>query len=141
MIMLGALNTAFAQSRSGKNDRWSRTQSRESVYNRNDSRYDTRDYPGNPYGYGSNRNDRYGSSRNDDRYYEERRRQEECDRINREYDNRIDAYRRDRSMNEYERNRRIEQEERQRKEKLKSFAGGAVVGAVAGVLVGILISK
>ncbi|MGB8194264.1 MAG: hypothetical protein WCF67_20195 [Chitinophagaceae bacterium] len=151
MLTLGVLTTAFAQSGSNRNerdDRYSnRDYSRGDIYRKND----TRDYPGSNrddswskgndrYGYPTQRNDNRSDGRYDSRY-EERRRQEERDRINREYDRRIEDYRRDRSMNDYERQRRIDRDERERKEKLKSFAGGAVAGALAGVLIGILIGK
>lgn len=81
----------------------------------------------------------YPSQRRDNRYNDQRRR-EEMDRINGDYDRRIDEYRRDRSINTYERDRRIQQAQRERSEKLKSFAGGAVVGAIAGVLLGTVLS-
>jgi hypothetical protein len=81
----------------------------------------------------------YPSQRRDNRYNEQRRR-EEMDRINRDYDRRIDEYRRDRSINTYERDWRIQQAQSERSEKLKSFAGGAVVGAIAGVLLGTVLS-
>jgi hypothetical protein len=102
----------------------------------------------NGYGYprSNDRNDVYAYGHGNDRYnqqrdrYEEQRRREEMDRVNSEYDRRVIDYRNDRSINNYERQRRIDQAERERKEKLKSFAGGAVVGAVAGVLLGVVLS-
>lgn len=71
---------------------------------------------------------------------EERARQQEVDRINRDYDRRVDDYRKDRSLSPYERDRRIAQAEQERKEKTNSFIKGAVAGGIAGVLLGVLIS-
>lgn len=114
----------FAQSRNDRHDR-NYNESRDVVLGRDhNSRHDVYNYP---------------SQRNNDRYDEQRRR-EEMDRINHDYDRRINDYRNDRSLNVYERNRRIQQAENERNQKLKSFAGGAVVGAVAGVLLGMVLS-
>lgn len=76
-----------------------------------------------------------------DRGTDDRLRRQELDRINRDYDRRIDAYRNNRSLPSFERDRRIAQAEQERKEKTASFTKGAVVGAVAGVLLGVLISR
>jgi len=97
------------------------------------------DSPNDRYGYNSPNVYNYPSQGNDNRYDEQRRR-EEMDRINSDYDRRVDEYRRDRSIDAYERDRRIQQTEYERREKLKSFAGGAVVGAVAGVLLGAVLN-
>jgi len=62
------------------------------------------------------------------------------DRVNRDYDRRINDYRNDCSLSSYDRDRRINETERERKEKTASFAKGAVIGGVAGVLLGVLIA-
>ncbi len=99
------------------------------------SRIQQRDQPGRSYQYEDN------SYRGNDRGYNERDRREQMDRVNREYDMRINSYRNDRSINTYERNRRIGQAERERSAKIKSFGSGIAVGAIAGVLLGVLLSR
>ncbi|MEP7144948.1 MAG: hypothetical protein ABI707_18835 [Ferruginibacter sp.] len=89
--------------------------------------------PANGYGHVSRGSDR-------DNRYNEIKRQQEIERLNRDYDNKIRDYRNDRSINQRERERRISQTERERSQKIKSFAGGAVVGALAGILLGALIA-
>jgi hypothetical protein len=135
-----SVTAIFAQSR--KDDR-SYNQSRQVILgndhnSRNDSYASGRNNDRN-VGY-NQRNDRNdGYAQRNDRYSEQQRR-EEMDRVNSDYDRRINDYRNDRSINTYERDRRIYQAENERKEKLKSFAGGAVVGAIAGVLLGVVLS-
>lgn len=68
----------------------------------------------------------------------ERERQMEMDRVNRDYDRRIDSYRHDRSLNRREREQRIRMAEAQRNEKMRSFGTGAIIGAVAGIIIGSL---
>lgn len=141
-IGLFSVTAIFAQSH---NDRFGNyNDSRNAVLGRD---YDSHKDGYNANGYGYNSNDQgynsnvhnYPSQRSDSRYDDQRRR-EEMDRINRDYDSRIDGYRRDRSINTYERDRRIQQAEYDRNQKLRSFAGGAVVGAIAGVILGSVLS-
>jgi hypothetical protein len=75
-----------------------------------------------------------------DHRYDDQRRKEDMDRMNGNYDRRINDYRNDRSIGVYERNRGYERGRYERNSNLKSFAGGAVVGAVAGVLLGAVLS-
>jgi hypothetical protein len=127
-ITLFSFTVMFAQSRNDRNDRNDRygnySQSNDVWQRKDNNAY-------NAYNYQTQRsNDRYG----------EQRRREEMDRINRDYDRRINDYRNDRSVNVYERDRRIQQAENERRGKLKSFTGGAVVGVIAGVLLGTVLS-
>ena len=101
--------------------------------------------------YESN-NTKYSNDRRDNGYsndqaygrrdnrFDDRRRQADMQRMNREYDQRINGYRNNRSMNAYERERRIRDAERERQQKAKSFGTGLVVGGIAGVLLGVLIA-
>jgi hypothetical protein len=68
----------------------------------------------------------------------DRDRQAAFDRMNRQYDKRIDRYRKDRSLSLYERNRRIREAEQERAQKAKSFGTGMVVGGIAGLIIGVL---
>jgi hypothetical protein len=126
VLSMMSLSVVFAQSHSGRNNQYNNRQSsRDVVLNSRD-------------GYSSN--NRYDNTVSYNNGRDEDRRRQESDRINREYDSRINDYRNDRSINARERDYRINQAENERKEKLRSFTGGAVVGAVAGVLLGVLIS-
>lgn len=80
--------------------------------------------------YGDHKNARYDQGR-----------QAEWDRINRDYDRRIDEYRNDRRMSKYDRDRRIHELERERQQKANSFGKGLVIGGVAGVLIGVLAGR
>jgi hypothetical protein len=135
-----SVTALFAQSRNNRYDR---------NYNESGNVVSGRDYSSHKYnGYSSHNDNGYSShnevynypnQRNNDRYNDQRKR-EEMDRINSDYNRRINDYRNDRSINAYERDRRIREAENERSEKLRSFAGGAVVGAVAGVLLGMVLS-
>jgi hypothetical protein len=129
MILVAAgllsFNAASAQNR---NDRYNK-QDRYQVNQPNNNWDNNRRNQSKDYGY----NDQRG--RNND--YQ---RQAEFDRMNQEYDRRIDGYRNDRRMDKYERNRRIQQAEQERQQKAKSFGTGVVVGGIAAILLGVLIS-
>jgi hypothetical protein len=111
-----------------QNDNWNRNDRNQSNDNwdRND-RNQSRDY-GN--------NNRRGRNNND----YERQRQAEYDRMNRDYDRRIDGYRKDRRMDRYERERQIQQAEYERQERRRSFGKGMVVGGIAAIVLGVLIA-
>jgi hypothetical protein len=82
-----------------------------------------------------NHNDEHrGGYDGDRRFDNDRQRQAERDRVNREYDQRINDYRHDRSINDRERGRRIQAEERQRSARLKTIGGALLLGGVIGVL-------
>jgi len=85
---------------------------------------------------------------NDDRYYngrqqqmQEKDRRAAIDRVNHDYDQRINRFRSDRSLNAYERNRRIAEAQRERQQKIGSFGKGMVTGAIVGLIAGVLLSK
>jgi len=86
------------------------------------------------YGYNNQR-----ERNNDYNRQEEYRRQAEYDRMNQDYDRRIDGYRNDRRLNRYERDRRIQEAEYERQQKAKSFGKGMVVGGIAAIVLGVLI--
>ena len=141
-IGLFSVTAIFAQNRDHNNRGGNYNNSRDVVMGREYGSHNNGYNSNNVYNYHSQRDNNgynHPSQRNDNRYDEQRRR-EERDRINHDYDRRIDEYRHDRSINSYERDRRINQAERERSEKLKSFAGGAVVGAIAGVILGTVLS-
>jgi hypothetical protein len=115
-----------------------------SAQNRNDPYNDNNRYQvnhqkdnGNHYGWNKSKGRGYNKDKGRDYDY---RRQVEYDRMNREYDNRIDGFRKDRTLNRYERNRRIQQAEQERQEKAKAFGTGVVLGGIAAILLGVLIS-
>ena len=108
------------------NDQWNQDGRRQSndQWNQN-GRHQSKDY-----GYNNQR------GRNND--YQ---RQAEFDRMNQDYDRRIDGYRNDRRMNGYERNRRIQEAEYERQQKARSFGNGMVVGGIAAIVLGVLIGS
>jgi len=104
-----------------RNDGWYNKQPDDHGYGRDDDR----NRQSNDHGYG----------RNDDR-----NRQAAFDRMNRDYDQRINGYRSDRSMNRYERDRRIREAEMERQQQSRSFGKGMVVGGVVGLILGAVLS-
>lgn len=125
VILIAAIsfNAASAQSRDSyrKEDRGRATQTRD------DRKYNDQQRP-NTYAYNNN----YGHDNDRDR-------REEYDRVNKQFDNRIELYRNDRSLSSYERDRRIHDVEQERQQALCSFGNGAISGAAAGLLLGLLI--
>jgi hypothetical protein len=81
----------------------------------------------------------YSYDRN--RRFDDNRRQQEYHRMNRDYDRRIDQYRRDRRMSRYERDRQIQQAEYERQQRNRSFGTGLVVGGIAAIVLGAIISN
>ena len=153
LLSLGTLTSVFAQSGNGRYG--------DMAMNRGNG-YDNRDHHGNDNGYGNNgygsngydngrhdqnmRDDRhntapYGGYGNNGGYRNDRQnndwqRQQQMDRDNRDYNSHNDMYRPGRTINVYENNRRFDQPQRGRDGKVKSFAGGLIVGGVLGVLLG-----
>ncbi len=126
IIILAAVlsvNAASAQSRYDNRDGYQPAQTRDS-WNTNDQDQQR------TYGYNDNR-------RRSDQY----RRQAEYDRMNQQYDQRINGYRNDRSLSSYERQRRINDAERERQQKEKSFGTGLIVGGLAALVLGAIISN
>jgi len=119
-----SFNAASAQNR---NDRYN-NDDRYQVNQPNDNRNYNERHQSKDYGYNNQK------GRNNDY-----KRQAEFDRMNRDYDKRIDGYRNDRRLNKYERDRRIQEAELERQQKAKSFGTGMVVGGIAAILLGVLI--
>ena len=129
IIILAAVLTvgvASAQNRHDdydNRDRYQPTQDRGDWNNNDQGQWRDRDYG------------------NNNRRYEQARRQAEYDRMNQQYNERINRYRNDRSMDRYERQRRIEEAERERQQKSKSFGKGLIVGGLAALVIGAIISN
>jgi hypothetical protein len=125
LIAAVSFSAASAQSRNysyQKQDRWQVTQRDSRNYN---------DQQGsNDYAYNNNNG-----------WKNDRDLQEAYDRMNRQYDQRIDGYRNDRSLGRAQRNRKIREAEDERQQQSKSFGTGAIIGGVAGFLLGVLTSR
>ena len=128
LFAAATISQAPAQSKNYKGFDYN-NQDRYQVNQQNDNWKNNDHHQSKDYGY----NDRKG--RNDDY-----KRQADYDRMNREYDSRIDGYRNDRRLNKHERDRRIQQAEQERQQKAKAFGTGMVVGGIAAILLGVLIA-
>ena len=127
-IAIMSFGAVFAQQR---NDRGRQPQG----YNQQNNNHD-RDYSSNNnHGY-NNRDNNW----NNNQRYDNNDHRADIERVNREYDQRINGYRNDRSINTYERDRRIRQAEYERSQKANSFGKGVVVGALATVILGAILS-
>jgi len=96
-------------------------------------------------GGGYNQRDDHTTSGNNDRRFNDRRvndrqRQQEIDRMNRDYDRRVNEYRNDRRLSQRDRDRRIYEVEQERSSRVGNFGKGLAVGAVAGVLLGVILA-
>ncbi len=60
--------------------------------------------------------------------------------LNRQYDQKINGYKNDRSLSARERERRINEAQQERQRALAGFGTGAVAGGVVGFLLGVLVS-
>ena len=60
----------------------------------------------------------------------------EIDRLNRDYDRRIDDYRNNRRIREWERQREIDRLKKEKAARLKNLGAGVLIGGVLGVLIG-----
>jgi hypothetical protein len=127
LFSLGILTSVFAQSDYGYSRRGGDDRNYNAQYGNNDNGYNR----GNT-NYGNY--DHHAAYDNGRYYNHDRDRQYQIDQVNRDYDRRIDVYRRDRSINDYERSRRIQMMERERNERVRSFGGGVILGTVLGVL-------
>lgn len=125
LIAAISFNAASAQSRSNRYQQQDRKQVTQVKDNRN---YNDQSRS-NDYAYNNNNGQKY-----------DRNRQADYDRINRQYDQKINGYRNDRSLSRNDRDRRIHEAEMERQQSLKSFGGGAIVGGIAGFLLGVLVS-
>jgi hypothetical protein len=131
-IAMMSFGAVFSQQRNDMGRRPDYNQSKNTRHISNDnSSYS------NDHGYNNNNNQ---GNRYDDRY-DNRNHRADIDRVNREYDQRINGYRNDRSINSYERDRRIRQAEYERTQKVNSFTTGVAVGALATVILGAIFSR
>jgi len=122
-IAVLSVSAASAQSRHD-NDRM---QDRNQAIQTRDDWHNKDQRQSNDYGYKNNNRD------------DDRKRQADYDRMNQQYDRRINDYRNDRSLNRYERDRRIREVEQERQQQSKSFGKGLIVGGAVAVLLGVLI--
>lgn len=128
IILIAAISFNAASAQSQNSSRYS--QDRRQVM-QNDSRNYNNANRSNHYAYDNNNNHQWKNDRD---------RQDAYDRMNRQYDQKIDGYRNNRSLSSNERNRRIREAERERQQQSKSFGTGAIIGGVAGFLLGVLAS-
>ena len=63
-------------------------------------------------------------------------RRAETDRMNRDYNNRVDDYCNNQRINRWQRDQAVERLRKERAEKLKAFGGGVLLGGILGVLIG-----
>jgi hypothetical protein len=128
-ITMISVTGAFAQghNKDYNNDHY-RNDGKQWAYNQHD-----RDNRDNRYDH----NDGYYKGRQ----YLEKDRRAAIDRVNRDYDERINRFRRDRAISAYERDRRIAEAQRERQTKIRSFGTGMITGAVAALIAGVLLSK
>jgi hypothetical protein len=140
MILVAAgllsVNAASAQYRNDRNN----NQGSYPVYQQNDNWNNNQGQQSRDYG-SNNRRGRNNDYERQRQYEYERQRQAELDRMNRDYDRRIEGYRNDRRMSRYERERQIQQAEYERQQKAKSFGKGMVVGGIAAIVLGVLIGS
>ena len=129
IIILAAvlsINAASAQDRNDKyndHDRYQATQTNNNWNGHNQGQWKDQAYNNN-----DKRNDQYN-------------RQAEYDRMNQQYDQRINGYRNDRSLSSFERQRRINDVERERQQKQKSFGKALIVGGIAAIVLGAIFSN
>jgi len=132
LVALVTFSAVFAQHNypynNGRQDNWN---------NQTDNRnYSNGGYYGDRPDHGiviTNDNGRYQS---DDYRYHDNSRRAEIDRINRDYDRRINDYRNNRKLNAYDRDRYIRMAQREKSNKLKAFGGGVLLGGILGVILG-----
>jgi len=131
LVALVAFSAVFAQNNT-------------SYYNRSSNNWnkqpDSRGYDNN--GYHNDRPDHAVVITNDNRYqpdnhkYDDNYRRAEIDRINHDYDRRINDYRNNRRLNVYERDRYIQMAQKEKNDKLKAFGGGVLLGGILGAIIG-----
>jgi uncharacterized protein YxeA len=122
MIILVASLSITAASAQGRNDNYNK-QERYQQRQSKDNWYNKDQHQSNDHAYGKG-NVYTNNGRGDDR-----NRQAEYDRMNQQYDRRINGYRNDRSLNSYERDRRIRAAEQERQQQSNGFGKGLVIGA------------
>lgn len=120
-IAVLSFSAASAQNRDdnhNRQDRYQATQQKDNWFNKDQ-------HQSNDYAYGRNN---------------DRNRQADYDRMNKQYDQRINDYRNDRSLNRFERDRKIRECEQERQQQTKGFGKGLIVGGVAAILLGAILS-
>ena len=128
IIILVAAVSFNAASAQNMNAAYHQQDRRQVLQTRDNHNYNDQ-YHSNDYAYNNNRGQNM-----------DRDRQADYNRINQQYDQRMNGYRNDRSINAFERDRRIHAAEMERQQSLRPFGGGAIVGGVAGFLLGVLVS-
>ena len=132
VIAMISVSSLFAQDRSrnnyGNEPYWN--DNKQWVYNQQNKDNADRAY---------SNNDRYYNGRQ--QQMRERDKRAAIDGVNQDYDQRINQFRSDRSLNVYERNRRIAEAQRERQQKIGFFGKGIVTGAIVGLIAGVLLSK
>lgn len=138
IILIAAIsfNAASAQS---KNDSYKKQDRKQVTQTKDNHNYNDQS-SSNGYAYNNSNNNRDYAYNNNKGKNDDRDRQAQYDRVNRQYDQRINEYRNDRSINSRERDRRINEAQRERQRSLAGFGTGAVAGGVVGFLLGVLVS-
>lgn len=136
LISSAFFNIASAQSRndSYKNQdhkQLSQTTATHNYYDQSSS---------NGYAYDNSNNNRDYAYKNNKGQNDNRYRQAGNDRLNRQYDQKINDYKNDRLISGKERDLRINEDQHERQRSLAGFGTGAVAGGVVGFLLGVLVS-
>ena len=126
IILIAAISFSAASAQSRNNSHY--TQDRRQVTHRDSHNYNN-----------ANRSNDYAYN-NNNQWKNDRDRQNASDGMNKQYDQKINGYRNDRSLSANERDRRIREAEQERQQQPKSFGTGAIIGGVAGFLLGVLVS-
>jgi hypothetical protein len=132
LVALVAFSVVFAQHNTPYNNGSSNKWNMQS----DNRRYDNNDYYNDRPDHAvviTNDNNRYQP---DDHKYDDNYRRAEIERINRDYDRRINDYHNNRILSAYERDRYIRMAQKERNDKLKAFGGGVLLGGIVGVLIG-----
>jgi DUF4097 and DUF4098 domain-containing protein YvlB len=126
IILIAAISFSAASAQSRNNSHY--TQDRRQV-----TQKDSRNYNN------ANRSNDHAYN-NNNQWKNDRDRRNAYDGMNKQYDQKINGYRNDRSLSANERDRRIREAEQERQQQSKSFGTGAIIGGVAGFLLGVLVS-
>ena len=126
VILIAAISFSAVSAQSRDNSHY--MQDRRQVTQRDNHNYNN-----------ANRSNDYAYN-NNNQWKNDRDRQNAYDRMNKQYDQKINGYRNDRSLGANERDRRIREAGQERQQQSKSFGTGAIIGGVAGFLLGVLVS-
>ena len=136
LIASVSFNVASAQSRNDSYKNQDRKQVSQTTATHN--YYDQSS--SNDYAYNNSNNNRDYAYNNNKGHNDNRYRQAGYDRLNRQYDQKINDYKNDRSISGKERDRRINEAQDERQRSLAGFGTGAVAGGVVGFLLGVVVS-